>query len=167
MIFVTHPDFADHDTGVGHPERPERLTAVAEGVRRSGLGSDLRPVAPEPATTADLERVHDPGYVGALERFCRTGGGHLDADTIADVTHRNAMRHFDFDPFAHRSPEESTVGALRAQATHVDVGPAEPRKPFVPPERPLTLMDMLTKAEHPLLDEQAKAEGVAEEEEVA
>src|SRR5690606_40735156 len=62
-------------------ERPERLTAVAEGVRRSGLGSDLRPVAPEPATTADLERVHDPGYVGALERFCRTGGGHLDADT--------------------------------------------------------------------------------------
>ncbi|MFO7278845.1 MAG: histone deacetylase [Thermoanaerobacterales bacterium] len=81
VIFVTHPDFADHDTGVGHPERPERLTAVAEGVRRSGLGSDLRPVAPEPATTADLERVHDPGYVGALERFCRTGGGHLDADT--------------------------------------------------------------------------------------
>ena len=93
--------------------------------------------------------------------------GHLDADTIAAITHRNAMRHFDFDPFAHRSPEESTVGALRAQATHVDVGPAEPRKPFVPPERPLTLMDMLTKAEHPLLDEQAKAEGVAEEEEVA
>lgn len=37
----------------------------------------------------------------------------------------------------------------------------------MPPERPLTLMDMLTKAEHPLLDEQAKAEGVAEEEEVA
>ena len=40
------------------------------------------------------------------------------------------------------------------------MGPAEPRRPFVAPERPLTLLDMLSKAEHPLLDEQAKAEGV-------
>ena len=30
--------------------------------------------------------------------------GDLDADTIAAITHRNAMRHFDFDPFAHRRP---------------------------------------------------------------
>jgi predicted TIM-barrel fold metal-dependent hydrolase len=93
--------------------------------------------------------------------------GHLDDETIAAITHRNAMRHFGFDPFAHRSPQECTVSALRAQATHVDVGPCEPRRPFVAPERPLTLMDMLTKAAHPLLDEQAKAEGVDTDEEVA
>jgi predicted TIM-barrel fold metal-dependent hydrolase len=38
------------------------------------------------------------------------------AEEIADITHRNAMRPFRFDPFAHRRPEDSTVGALRAQA---------------------------------------------------
>ena len=48
-------------------------------------------------------------------------------ETVADITHRNAMRHFGFDPFAHRPPERCTVGALRSEATHVDVGPAEPR----------------------------------------
>ena len=49
-----------------------------------------------------------------------------------------------------------------ANTTTVDVGPAEPRGDFVAPEQPLTLMDMLTKASHPLLDEQARSEGVEE-----
>ena len=74
------------------------------------------------------------------------------------------MRWFGLDPFAHVAPEDATVGALRSRATHVDVGPVEPRRPFVAPERPLTLLDMLTRAEHPLLDAQAEAEGLAEEE---
>ena len=76
------------------------------------------------------------------------------------MTHENAMRFFGFDPFAHRPKEQCTAGALRAEATGVDVGPAALRKPFQAPERPVTLMDLLTKAEHPLLDDQAKKEGV-------
>jgi len=44
-------------------------------------------------------------------------------DEIDRMTHRNAMRHFRFDPFAHRSREECTVGALRAGAADVDVTP--------------------------------------------
>ncbi|MGH9205696.1 MAG: hypothetical protein ACRD1G_03940, partial [Acidimicrobiales bacterium] len=39
------------------------------------------------------------------------------------ITHGNAMRHFRFDPFAHRPREASTVGALRAEAADVDVTP--------------------------------------------
>ena len=78
------------------------------------------------------------------------------------ITHRNAMAHFDFDPFVHIRPEEATVGSLRSRAAHVDVGPSEPRKPFVAPTRPLTLTDMLLRAEHPLLDEQARSEGLHE-----
>jgi predicted TIM-barrel fold metal-dependent hydrolase len=42
---------------------------------------------------------------------------------IDAITHINAMRHFRFDPFAVRPREECTVGALRAQATDVDVTP--------------------------------------------
>jgi predicted TIM-barrel fold metal-dependent hydrolase len=42
---------------------------------------------------------------------------------IDQMTHLNAMRHFRFDPFAVREPEECTVAALRAQATDVDVTP--------------------------------------------
>ena len=83
VLYVTHPRFLDHDTGLGHPERPDRLVAVDEGALRSGLDSDLERVAPRRATIAELERVHTSTYVAALERFCHTGGGRLDADTAA------------------------------------------------------------------------------------
>ena len=81
MLFVTHPQFLDHDTGLGHPERPQRLVAVEEGARRCGLDSDLVTVGATPAGREDVERIHTPTYVAALERFCHTGGGNLDADT--------------------------------------------------------------------------------------
>lgn len=42
-------------------------------------------------------------------------------DEIDKITHLNAMRHFHFDPFAHRPREKCTVGALRAEAIDVDV----------------------------------------------
>jgi acetoin utilization deacetylase AcuC-like enzyme len=83
LLFVTDPRFADHITGAGHPERPERLVAVADGAHRAGLDGELEWVAPREATGAELERVHTPTYIAALERFCRSGGGHLDADTSA------------------------------------------------------------------------------------
>ena len=38
----------------------------------------------------------------------------LPDDEVNKITHENAMRIFRFDPFANRSREASTVGALRA-----------------------------------------------------
>ncbi len=40
---------------------------------------------------------------------------------IDKITHGNAARFLRFDPFAHRTREESTVAALRATATDVDL----------------------------------------------
>jgi hypothetical protein len=44
-------------------------------------------------------------------------------DEVDAMTHENAMRHFRFDPFAHRPRGECTVGALRASAADVDISP--------------------------------------------
>src|SRR5690606_2226435 len=45
---------------------------------------------------------------------------HLSKELIDKATHLNAMREFRFDPFAILGRENCTVGALRAQARHVD-----------------------------------------------
>jgi predicted TIM-barrel fold metal-dependent hydrolase len=47
-----------------------------------------------------------------------------DEDTDK-VTWENACRWYQFDPFEHRTREECTVGALRAQASDVDTTPRE------------------------------------------
>jgi acetoin utilization deacetylase AcuC-like enzyme len=85
IAFVTHPQYLAHDAGLGHPERPERLQAVHEGLARAVLGNELVAVAPRRATKPEVELVHDAAYVEALERFCRSGGGRLDPDTRAAV----------------------------------------------------------------------------------
>ncbi|QXC60486.1 amidohydrolase [Aquihabitans sp. G128] len=90
---------------------------------------------------------------------------HLPRETVDAITHGNAVRLFGFDPFKHHAPEDCTVGALRAKASHIDVGPVASRGRFVAPERPLTLLDMLSRAEHPLLDKQAANEGLGTAEE--
>ncbi|HEY3671824.1 MAG TPA: amidohydrolase family protein [Acidimicrobiia bacterium] len=49
----------------------------------------------------------------------------LPDDDIHKVTWENACRWYQFEPFEHRTREECTVGALRAQATDVDTTPRE------------------------------------------
>ena len=41
-------------------------------------------------------------------------------DEIAKITHLNAMRFYQFDPYRTRPRERCTVGALRAEAADVD-----------------------------------------------
>ena len=43
-------------------------------------------------------------------------------DEVAKVTHENTLRAFSFDAFSHVPAAQATVGALRAQATDVDLG---------------------------------------------
>jgi acetoin utilization deacetylase AcuC-like enzyme len=83
VLLSTADAFARHDTGTGHPERPARLEAVLAGAADAGLGDGLVTVAPRPATRDELASVHDPAMLDALERFCASGGGAIDADTIA------------------------------------------------------------------------------------
>ena len=44
----------------------------------------------------------------------------LDDLVVKKITYENALRHYQFDPFAHRPKELCTVAALRAEATDVD-----------------------------------------------
>jgi acetoin utilization deacetylase AcuC-like enzyme len=83
VLFSTHPAYLEHLAGPHHPERPARLEAVLSGVRRADLLEALVPLEPQPATRADLERVHPAAYLDRIERICRAGGGRLDPDTYA------------------------------------------------------------------------------------
>ena len=85
LLLGTDPEFAAHDPGPGHPERTARLVAVAEGISAAGIDDALVPVEPRDATREELERVHAPAMLDAVERVSVSGGGRLDADTIASA----------------------------------------------------------------------------------
>ncbi len=65
----------------GHPERQERLVAVRSGWERSAAGAKAAPL-PNSDTHVDLNLVHEPSYVSALERALGTqADGYVDPDT--------------------------------------------------------------------------------------
>lgn len=68
-----------HDTGPGHPERPDRLRAIMRGFSEAGL--DPLRLEVEPAWREDLLRVHTAEHVDAVERACTTGAVYPDPDT--------------------------------------------------------------------------------------
>ncbi|WP_415378631.1 histone deacetylase family protein [Halosimplex sp. TS25] len=70
----------DHDTGKRHPESPDRLRAIRQGLSES---HGVRYVSPDDATEAQIAAVHDADYVQDVKDFCADGGGDWDADTVA------------------------------------------------------------------------------------
>jgi len=81
LLYTTDPLFLEHDAGAHHPERPSRLRAVEVGIESSGMQDDLIRFEAQPATAADIQRVHPGSYLGRLEALNEAGGGHIDADT--------------------------------------------------------------------------------------
>ena len=74
----------DHDTGRRHPERPERLVAVASGIH-DAFGDErggVDVIEAREATVDELSRVHSRSYLRALGEVCAAGGGALDPDTV-------------------------------------------------------------------------------------
>lgn len=76
--FVYSERLLDHDTGRGHPERPERLTAIVSRLKTDGLFARLVPIPPQMASLEWIRLVHAPGYIDRVERSCRSGQGFVD-----------------------------------------------------------------------------------------
>jgi acetoin utilization deacetylase AcuC-like enzyme len=77
---VFHEAYLAH-RAPGHPECPERLTAIRAHLRKVGLWESLVPVEPRRATDEELGLVHDARHVAAI-RAMRPGW--IDADTYVN-----------------------------------------------------------------------------------
>jgi len=81
-LLFTHKAFLDHDTGPGHPERPDRLRAIEKALSHDFFAGLKREEAPL-SDTEPLRLVHDERYVAALEERRQTDRTiHLDPDTV-------------------------------------------------------------------------------------
>jgi len=93
------PVFREHDSGRGHPERPQRVDAIAAHLASTGLAARMIAIVPRDATEEELVRVHTPELVAAV---ADTAGGELQ-----------------FDPDTHAGPR-SYAAALRAAGAVTD-----------------------------------------------
>lgn len=77
--------FLDHDTGLGHPERPERLSATVTHLRSQPWSTALDWYLPTDLATRSplpwIETCHSLHYIDSVQHLAERGGGSLDPDT--------------------------------------------------------------------------------------
>ncbi len=85
-LLITHPSFVNHDTGYGHPERPDRMRAI-DKVLGHELFKDLkRAEAPlRDDVEAQIALAHPQAYIDAIKDARPAPGEEsvrLDPDTV-------------------------------------------------------------------------------------
>jgi len=80
-LFLSHPSYLEHDTGPGHPERSDRLRAIADALGEPRFAALQRQESPGCQRDAVL-RVHPAEYVDAIKAAAPEHGRiYLDPDT--------------------------------------------------------------------------------------
>ena len=84
-LLITHPCFVDHDTGPGHPERPDRMRAIDKALERKEFTFLLREQAPlRDDAEAAIALAHPQELIDALKDARPADGEtiHVDGDTV-------------------------------------------------------------------------------------
>ena len=97
-LFYSHPACRLHDMGPGHPECPQRLDAITDHLKATGLDIALDWREPPVASSEQLQRAHDAAYVASisdlLQRAAREGIPQaVDPDTSANAGTWQAALH--------------------------------------------------------------------------
>lgn len=78
-------EFLEHITGIGHPEKPERLSAITSALKKAPFSSEIEWISPTPVKENSpiplLEEIHSPRYIRKVKEVAADGGGFLDTDT--------------------------------------------------------------------------------------
>ncbi|HEV2012372.1 MAG TPA: histone deacetylase [Candidatus Dormibacteraeota bacterium] len=109
IALLANPEQSGHHAE-GHPERPERVTAILEAIELSDLR--LTPKPSPRAPEALIQSVHDPRYLAMLDRADGSGGGYLDPDTYITPGSMVAARS------AAGAVVEGVYRVLNGSATH-------------------------------------------------
>lgn len=93
--YYTHKACWKHEMGAGHPECPDRLSAIEDRLLISGVGDALERREPAPASVAELELAHGRLHIASIRGLCdelrdaMAAGGppytQLDPDTTLNV----------------------------------------------------------------------------------
>jgi acetoin utilization deacetylase AcuC-like enzyme len=84
-LLITHPCFLAHDTGPGHPERPDRMRAIDRALEREEFSYLAREEAPlRDDAEEGIALAHPKAYVEAIKSARPKPGGYvrLDPDTV-------------------------------------------------------------------------------------
>lgn len=118
---IHHPIYEKHDTGVGHPETPERYRVVIDALKKDEkLWSELVEITPEKAPQGIVQAAHTKDHFTHVENAFADGHDRLDADTII------SMQSFDASLFAAGGACRAVDAVMQGEAKNAFVAVRPP-----------------------------------------
>ncbi len=81
LAIVIDDLFAEHIPPGAHPERPERVLAVRDALKRDGTLTSATKIATRMAREEELGQIHSPSHILQVEKQTSSGRGWIDEDT--------------------------------------------------------------------------------------
>ncbi|MEM7251328.1 MAG: histone deacetylase [Pseudomonadota bacterium] len=89
---VFHKDYLAHDTGRNHPENADRLRAVVQHLKETGIADSVHSIDARLVADKWITMVHHPDYWRALKRASEKAPLMLDQDTVMSAGSLTAAR---------------------------------------------------------------------------
>ena len=77
--FLYHPDYLKHQTGPGHPERPDRLSHLVKHLLSKPLWNSLIHLQPQHARIDHITLAPPESYVAGIAKACSSGITVIDS----------------------------------------------------------------------------------------
>ncbi len=118
---IHHPIYEKHDTGVGHPEMPERYRVVIDAIKADkDLNNKLVEITPEKASQGVVQAAHTKEHFKRVEGAFANGFDRLDADTVI------SMKSFDASLFAAGGAVTAVDAVMQGEARNAFVAVRPP-----------------------------------------
>ena len=119
--FIHHPIYEKHDTGLGHPETPERYRVVIDTIKGdAGLWNRLTEITPEKAQQGIVQSAHTKEHFKRVENAFADGVDRLDADTVI------SMKSFDASLYAAGGAITAVDAVMQGEARNAFVAVRPP-----------------------------------------
>ncbi|WP_456406225.1 histone deacetylase family protein [Caldithrix abyssi] len=83
LAIIFHPLFLEHNPGIGHPERPERLKAILDYLNEKNFLNRVDQFQPSEASEEALRLIHDQSHIDFIKNQAGKEGVTLDVgDTV-------------------------------------------------------------------------------------
>jgi len=93
VLLLRNDRCREHQPGAGHPERPDRLRAIDDGMIASGVWDGIVDIEAPRADPDAILAVHPQSMVELVEALSESGGGAIDADTMVSGASWDAALH--------------------------------------------------------------------------
>jgi acetoin utilization deacetylase AcuC-like enzyme len=126
IVYIYHLIYLQHDTGFGHPERPERLQAIENTIKKKSIVNNIEFIEAQKAGDKEISLIHTNSYILEVKnaikdkRWILDGGDTVISEHSVDAAYFAAGSAISGVNLLHTGNTRRVFCALRPPGHHAE-----------------------------------------------